>query len=171
MGDGPRDRTVEVMCLLDSLRAAQSAVTGYDNKAQIVGIGFVFSINAIWAIGSGALASTQAPVAATLGSLVVVLTPLILFGYVLCPSRGIKLLSTTKYDGIRDVYFFHASATRGLQDYVDDVEQTDWPREIAFEIMKVSAIRDAKHRRFMRALYCAAASYLFIFAWILVRLV
>ncbi len=69
MRDGPRDRTGEVTCRLVSLRAAQSAATSYDNKAQILGIGSVLSIRAIWSI--------------TLAALLIVLMPLILFGHVL----------------------------------------------------------------------------------------
>ena len=74
-------------CLLASLKEAQDSVRSYDTKAQIVGIGYIFSLDLITGFGARLGAPLEFTVFYVVLTWFFVVVPIILFGLVLFPSR------------------------------------------------------------------------------------
>ena len=164
----PSDAKSEAMTpLLAVLREAQDSVRGFDTKAQIVGIGYIFSLGVIGTISSHFLnrdwdGNTALWLSLTL---IVLITPIVLYGLVLYPSRRMApSLGVEEQDRPRVFYYSHREG-RDLAAYRRDIERCDWRDEVITEIVMVSNLRDVKRKRFLRALYVTAASYaLYFFA-------
>jgi hypothetical protein len=70
-----------------ALAEAQATVRGYDTKAQIVGIGYTFTLNIVANAGQSFPRAAEGGLLALLLFWGVVMAPLFLFGAVLYPSR------------------------------------------------------------------------------------
>lgn len=152
-----------MVCLLDALRAAQDAVRTFDTKAQIMGIMFILSVNVILTVLEvGPSDATPGPIWLLMILVLLVIGPVILFAAVLYPAqnptRGIAFDPAT----VHGTYFVAAGRGDDLDAFLAAVGRTRWRREIAFELLKISNLRDIKRRRFLRALSAAGASYLVI---------
>lgn len=143
-----------------ALADAQATVRAYDTKAQILGIGYVFSINIVVAVAEGvpgAQDGTLLPVPIFWG---IVTAPLFLFGYVLQPSRK----TAPKIEGaselaLKRVLYVETHRHRTVEDYEAAVCASDWMRAVSFKILKVSKLGEMKREWFIRAL--AAAAFFF----------
>ncbi|MGE0253962.1 MAG: hypothetical protein AB7N54_16145 [Alphaproteobacteria bacterium] len=148
--------------LLEALRSANETARSYDTKAQISGLMLILSINPLFLV-LNRLAGDSAPDAyLVIALLSLLILNVCLFGAVLMPQRN--PFGRIRFDrgSVRHTFYVAASDPRGLEQRVADARQTDWESELQFEIMKVSAIRDAKHARFMAAMAAAAVSYVLI---------
>lgn len=145
--------------LMAALDEAHAAVRTYDTKAQVVGIGYIFSLGVIFNILKAFDAGQELGALQLLAAFVLSIGPVILFGAILYPSR--KVLSNTP--GARGVvkgtFYCLPGSHEDLDAYVEAIKSTDWLREIAFEIVKVSALRDVKRQRFIRALVASGISF------------
>lgn len=150
-----------VTCLLDALRSTQEVIRSYDTKAQIMGIIFILSINFVLTLIRELVGSGPIPHVATISLAVLVLVPLGLFGFVLYPANNPTADLEIGDLPIGKTYFVFQN-DRSLGRYLDDIEATDWPVEISFEIMKMARLREIKRRRLLRALVAAAISYTLI---------
>ena len=56
-----------------------------------------------------------------------------------------------------------------MDSYLATVEAGDAKKEIAYEIIKTSSLREIKRRRFLRALWAAAISFVLLFLGQLLR--
>ena len=155
--------------LLASLKDAQDAIRAYDTKAQIVSIGFIFSLGMVATVG--ALAPDKPPftlVTVILSWLLGVL-PVMLFGYVLYPSRSMAPKLGTKIENLRRTYYVTEKCFPTLDEYLDEFDQSDWKVELAYEIQKNSLLRDKKRNRFVTALVVAGISFSLMFLAQLLR--
>jgi hypothetical protein len=149
-----------VQGVLAALKEVQDTVRAYDTKAQIVGVGFIFSIGIITGFGE------RLPAVADFSALLVALFwifaigPVVLFGLVLYPSRAIAPHLETEANSIRHTYYFRPTESRGLNSFVQDLKASDWLKEIGYEIMKQSGLRELKRHRFLRALWAAGVTYI-----------
>jgi hypothetical protein len=150
-----------VTCLLDALRSTQEVIRSYDTKAQIMGIIFILSINFVLTLLRELVGLGPIPPVATISLAALVLVPLGLFGFVLYPANNPTAALDIAGQPIRRTYFVLRN-DRDLGRYLDDIEATDWPVEIGFEIMKMARLREIKRRRLLRALVGAAISYMLI---------
>ncbi len=122
--------------------------------------GFIFSIGIITGFGE------RLPATADVGALLVALFwifaigPVVLFGLVLYPSRSLAPHLETEADSVRHTYYFRPTVTLGLNGFVQDLKACDWLKEIGYEIMKQSSLRELKRHRFLRALWAAGVTYL-----------
>jgi hypothetical protein len=153
-----------------ALSDAQATVRAYDTKAQIVGIGYVFSINIVVAVSAGVPGARDEGLLPVLIFWGIVMTPLFLFGYVLYPSRK----TAPKVEGASDlalkrVLYVETSRHATVEAYEKAAAQSDWLREMSFEILKVSKLRELKRARFIRALGAAAVSFGCLFILQVVR--
>lgn len=148
-----------------TLAEAQATVRGYDTKAQIVGIGYTFAINIV-ANASDAFpdteGSTLVPVFIFWG---IVMLPLVLFGLVLFPSRKIapKVAGATDLELQRTLYV-ETARHQSVEALERAARASNWMHEMAFEILKVSKLRELKRARFIRALFAAGLSFAVLFA-------
>lgn len=144
----------------------QATVRAYDTKAEIlaviltlvIGVVNFTLVNDVKSVGClkyMALATT------TLG-----LIALFVNGFVLYPKKDIfKGIQTNNYKPKR-TYFVNMESCptfNNIDIYVDEVDSTDWKHELAYEVLKISLIRDRKHSCFIWALKLAGLALIGVF--------
>ena len=149
----------ERACLLANLNELQQTIRAYDTKAQIMGIGFLFSIGMIGNFLSGLELERNLGIGYLLVGFVLLLGPVALFGAVLHPSRKSNPALAERHPDVRRCFYYMGEGGPDLEDYLADVENADWRREIVYEIGKLSALRDLKRLRFLRAMWAAGFSF------------
>ncbi|NQU70321.1 MAG: hypothetical protein HQ514_07210 [Rhodospirillales bacterium] len=155
--------------LLSSLHDVHNAIRSYDTKAQVVSIGFIFSLGLITTVGALAPEVPRFTVALVVFSWVLGVVPVMLFGYVLYPSRSMAPKLGTKIDNLQRSYYLLNERYPILDDFIAAFDQSDWKIELAYEIQKSSLLRDMKRRRFVWALRIAGLSYALMFLVQLLR--
>ncbi len=156
------DRAFAANCLLAALKEVQDTVRTYDTKAQIVGVGFIFSIGVVTNIGARLPNHPEFSTLFLILAWILAIGPIILFGVVLYPSRSNAPIIGDEAEDIRHNYYVATAVQRDLSTYIKNIDACDWKQEIAYEIMKLSNLRDIKRSRFMRALYAAGFSYVVV---------
>ena len=143
-----------------ALEEAQATVRGYDTKAQIVGIGYTFALNIV----AGAAVGFPRAGDGSLLTLVIfwgiVMVPLFLFGAVLYPSR--RVAPRVQREGAiapRRLLYVETARFEDADALVAATAGADWPRELGYEVLKVSRLRELKRMRFIRALAATALSF------------
>lgn len=157
------DKVAAMMLLKDSLAEAQVSVRAYDTKAQIVGVGYIFALNVVGQINK--LLSTE-ETATTLTIIIawmIVILPIMLFGYVLYPVRKSAVQSGDDSER-KYMLFLHPERYNNVSELIDAAEGCDPSDEIAYELLKMSALRESKRKRFVRGLVAAAIAFLVLFA-------
>ena len=160
---------VQLSILQNSLSQVQNAVRAYDVKAQIVSIGFIFSLGTIAKIGEMA---PEDPANTTLYVLifwVLAVVPIAMFGYVLYPSRSAAPKLGVKGLNLQRSYYLLEEQYPDLDSYLDAFDKSDWKLELAYEIQKNSLLRDLKRRRFVWALALSGLSFSLLFLIQLLR--
>ena len=156
-------RSLELM--KESLNDAQATVNAYDTIAQIVGVGYVFSVNVISGIGEAMTPSQDANILSILVAWFVVVLPIVFFGLVLYPTRRKARVLNAETDGRSShILFFEPSPKASIEDLKSAVRNCDPLDEVAYELLKIANLREIKRRRFLRALYAAALAFLVLFA-------
>ena len=155
--------------LMNALEEAQSSIRAFDTKAQIVGIGYIFAVGIIFQIGS--LNPDIAPFTSStvIFAWLLVMVPIVLFGTVLYPSRRMAPKLGEKSKHVKRLYHVSIDYIKDVDSYLSDIEYCDIKAEICYELMKVSALRELKRVRFLRALYFSCLSFLLIFVAQLLR--
>jgi len=149
--------------LLAALKEAQDNVRTYDTKAQIVGIGYIFALNVAGGIGRQNPDSAAFEPWIILLAWAFVMTPIFFFGMVLYPSRKVAPKLAGAASSVRRVLYVEPDRVGDVDAFLEAADGCDWRREIAYELMKTSALRDLKRQRFLRALFAAALGFLLIF--------
>ena len=148
-----------VNCLLSALKEVQDSIRSYDTKAQIVGVGFIFTIGIITKLGAELPGPREFNTISVILYWLLAIGPIMLFGFVLYPSRkSVKSLDTFN-ETINHIYYVSGESPRNLDAYLKDVGSGNWVAEIAYEIIKISGLRDIKRIRFIRALRASAFSF------------
>ncbi len=150
--------------LLAVLREAQDTVRSYDTKAQIVGVGYILSLSVVRQSGDHIPVPVEYAVWYVLAGWIIIVLPIIMFAAVLYPSRIDRIARHPAPSGVLGGLYYNAKKFDGFEAYHDALTRADWVREVAYEIQKVSAIRDLKRVRFLRALYWTAGSFIMLFA-------
>lgn len=151
--------------LKDSLKDAQDTVRAYDTKAQIVGVGYILSLNVISQVGQIIPdKSLQTNLLSIFIPWAFVIVPIILFGWVLFPTRNTsKLLGPTSERASKHILFFEPSPKNTVAALKAAVLESDPLDEVAYELLKVSKLREIKRSRFLRALFGAALAFFILF--------
>ena len=149
--------------LLDIMHEAQNTVRSYDTKAQIVGVGYIFALGVVQQSGSHMPVPVEYAGLYVLSGWLIVILPIIMFAMVLYPSRVDKVTVNHSAQNISGVMYFDMEKFPHADDYTKAIMNADWAREVIYEIIKVSGIRDIKRTRFLRALYWAGGSFTMLF--------
>jgi hypothetical protein len=156
--------------LREALAEAQATVRAYDTKAQIVGVGYVFSLGIVGTLGK------LLPTASTVDGIGVMLAwgfvilPVLLFGFVLYPSRKTApRLDESPERRPEFVLYIDTDRHHEVEGLKQAVARCDPFNEYAFEVLKLSKLRELKRKRFLRALFLAAVAFCFLFATQLLR--
>jgi hypothetical protein len=156
--------------LRDSLAEAQDTVRAYDTKAQIVGVGYIL------ALGVAGNFEALLPEASELNLLTlsvacVAILPILLFGFVLYPSRKSAEKFANQSEATPEhVLYVDPTKLGSVKALKEAVGRCDPIIEVSFELLKVSQLRDLKRRRFLRALFSTAVLFLFIVAVHFIRI-
>ncbi len=78
-----------LLFLMASLKEVQDTVRAYDTKAQIVGVGYIFAIGIIINLGARIANMPEMGVVTITLAWLVFISPIVLFGAVLYPSRKV----------------------------------------------------------------------------------
>ncbi len=156
--------------LRDALAEAQATVRSYDTKAQIVGVGYIFALGIVNNLKRFLPRVDDVGPEAVVLTWAIVIFPVLLFGYVLYPSRRIApVVDRGAPKPIRSVLYVSNEAPRTLDQIRTNALAADPLDELSFELLKVSGLRDLKRRRFLRALFAALVSFVFLFVVQLLR--
>ncbi len=155
--------------LRDSLAEAQATVRAYDTKAQIVGVGYIFAL--------GVVGSFEAPLPEaselnllTLSVACSAILPILLFGFVLYPSRkSAEKFAVQSEETPEHVLYVDPTKLGSVKALKEAVARCDPIKEVSFELLTVSQLRELKRRRFLRALFSAGVVFLFVFATHFIR--
>jgi|TARA_B100001939_G_scaffold306168_1_gene285557 hypothetical protein len=145
--------------LLASLQEVQNAIRSYDTKAQVVSIGFIFSLGLITTISSLAPELPEFNFILVCFSWLLGVLPIVMFGSVLYPSRSMAPKLGTRVQNLQRSFYLLEERYPTLDDFIAALDRSDWKIEIAYEIQKLSLLRDIKRRRFVWALRITGTSY------------
>lgn len=149
--------------LLAILAEAQDTIRNYDTKAEISGVGFILAVGIVKQAGDSIIVPIEYAMFYVLAGWLVIVIPIIMFALVLYPARFDKTATNVQPDDVQNVMYFDRRLFPNVDAYIKATNESDWAKEIVFEIMKVSGIRDIKRQRFLRALYWAAGSFTALF--------
>ncbi len=158
--------------LRDGLAEANATVRGYDTKAQIVGVGYIFALGVISQIDGLLPTTREFSAISLLFAWGIVIVPILLFGYVLSPTRkSAPKLVANEDTAVQHILYLDSSKgpSKTVVSVRDAVLSADPLAELSFELLTVSGLRDIKRKRFLRGLYTAALSFLFLFSAQLLR--
>ncbi len=156
------DRRFAENCMLTALKEVQDTVRAYDTKAQIVGVGFIFTIGVITNIGARLPSQPEFTTLMLVLVWILAIGPVILFGIVLYPSRSTAPTLGDETEDVRQNYYVATAVQKDLSTYLRNIEACEWRQEIAYEIMKLSNLRDLKRSRFIRGLQASGISYVVV---------
>ncbi len=155
--------------LHDSLVEAQATVRAYDNKAQIVGVGYILALGVVGSF-EALLPKASELNLLTLSVACSAILPILLFGFVLYPSRKSAEKFADQSEATPEhVLYVNPTKLGSIKALKEAVGRCDPIIEVSFELLTVSQLRDLKRRRFLRALFSAAVVFLFIFATHIIR--
>ena len=149
--------------LMAALDEAQQTVRSYDTKAQIVGVGYIFALGVVMRSGDHIPVPMDHAALYVFAGWLVVILPIIMFALVLYPSRIDKFTRKRPAAGVAGTMYFDPRKFADVAAYTKAVLSADWAREVAYEIVTVSDIRDKKRIRFLRALYWTGGSFVALF--------
>ena len=157
--------------MMESLRNAQDAVKSYDTKSQIVGVGYIFAINVIFSIGAKISSPIEIHLVGVLVAWLIIIMPIFLFGMVLYPTRMRAPKLGERGSSASRIFYPRMYRVKDVDDYLAQLDASDIRTEIAYEILKLSGLRDRKHTRFLRGLFAAGFSFVVLFLGQIVRVV
>ncbi len=156
--------------LRDSLTQAQATVRAYDTKAQIVGVGYIFALGVVGKFET-LLPEVSELNLLTLSVACAAILPILLFGFVLYPSRKSAEKFPDQSEATPEhVLYVDPTKLGSVKALKEAVGRCDPIIEVSFELLKVSQLRVLKRRRFLRALFSAGVVFLFIFATHFIRI-
>ncbi len=155
--------------LRDSLAEAQATVRAYDTKAQIVGVGYIFALGVVGSF-EGLLPEASELNLLTLSVACSAILPILLFGFVLYPSRkSAEKFAVQSEETPEHVLYVDPTKLGSVTALKEAVARCDPIKEVSFELLTVSQLRELKRQRFLRALFLAGVVFLFIFATHFIR--
>ena len=147
--------------LYAALKESQDNIRTYDTKAQIVGIGFIFTIGMVIKFNTWTGISTDINNWSIIITWLLIIIPAVLFGSVLYPTRRVAPEVLKNKDVVKGLFYMYK--VESLTEYVDHMKDMDIEQELSYELLKVSYLRDLKRTRFLMAMTFASLSLLILF--------
>ncbi len=152
------DNQHAITCLLHAVDSAQASARAWDVRAQIAGIGYIFSIGVINSIEADLVSRSLPSHLLDFALLLFFIIPIIGFGYVLFPrykSDKQPLATGEEFSAVS----FGLFQGKTEQELAEHVAGLDWEKELVSELSQLSVVRDIKRRRFVIALYLCCVTY------------
>jgi hypothetical protein len=156
-------KDVHTQFLYVALKEAQDNIRTYDTKAQIVGIGFIFTIGLLFKLVEFIEVSNGYNFVLMLVTWTLVIIPAVLFGSVLYPTRKVAPKVTKNKQVVKGLFYMNLFEVESVNDYVHKLNSMDVAQELSYELLKVSYLRDLKRKRFLQALSAASLGFLILF--------
>lgn len=150
----------KITFLYSSLKEAQDNIRTYDTKAQIVGIGYIFTIGMI--TKSFDVSVQHSALVSTVVLLFLMLAPVIFFASVLYPTRKIAPSILRNRKNIKGLYYLSSKEVDSVDSFINQFNDINIEDELSYELLKVSVLRDLKRKRFLRALLLASLSFILL---------
>jgi hypothetical protein len=157
------NNSATLTCLQHAIADSQATIRAYDTKAEVLGILLTVAIG----MTNFTILQQPAPCSKLLleASWLAALLAIGFLGAVLKPRKD--LFSKIQYGGYTpNGTYFIANLSSGPQNTVTQLakkaESTDWVCELMFENMKLSLIREYKHRWFFHALWLSGLALFLI---------
>lgn len=161
---GDRSDSDGLAVLKDALGEAQMTVRAYDTKAQIVGVGYILALGIVARLENLFDKTGDVDLTRVAISWLVVIVPILLFGFVLYPSRkSTPEVMDASEDDIQHLLYVRSSEKRSIGELRRAASSVSYIDELAYELLSVSWLRDLKRQRFLRALFAAGLSFLVLF--------
>ena len=159
------ETTTPESILRDMLRGMEEAIRGLDIKTEIAMLCFVLSVEAAHPlIDLGELRTTRPLLSGLL--FVLFIAAVVAYMLVLFPAHNPRINNSNSAadpsKAIRDVYFVPDPESISTDVLVRSVTAADHAHRLAYEILKLSAIRNAKRKRFVGALCITLAFYVLL---------
>ncbi len=148
----------KVSFLYASLKEAQDNIRTYDTKAQIVGIGYIFTISMLTKLMD--MSFLHSNVILTSLEYFLMLAPIVLFASVLYPTRKLAPSILRNRNNVKGMYYPNPNDIDSVDSFINMIDDINIKDELAYELLKVSVLRDLKRKRFLRALLFASLSLL-----------
>ena len=158
------DKSEQINILQEALAEAQQTVRAYDIKAQIVGVGYIFALGVVFRLGDLLPKLETGDVAFVILGWGIVIFPILLFGFVLYPTRKSVSGIDQGSSPAAQILYFSPDRHSSVATYLDALQNVDGIAERAGELHKVSSLRELKRNRFLRALFAAGISFIVLFA-------
>jgi len=149
--------------LYAAIKATEDNVRGYDIKAQIVGIGYIFTIGVISNISKLDPSKVPFDSLTVILSWIIGITPIILFGTILYPTRKTAPSLGEDHIDIKRLFFVNETHLNDVDIYLKNLESADFVKELVYEHLKLAALRNLKRKRFLRALWASAVAFVLVF--------
>lgn len=155
----------KALLVKEALAQAQQTVRAYDTKAQIVGVGYILALGIVLRLGEALPKLERSDILLVLVGWSIVISPILLFGFVLYPTR--KSVSGTAADDHRSrgLLYFSPGAHASVDSYMEALTAADGLREQTSELFVVTELRELKRKRFLRALFATGAAFVLLF-WV-----
>lgn len=144
----------------------QATVRAYDTKAEVLAVILTLVIGVVNFTLVNDVKSVGCLRYMALATTALGLIALFVNGFVLYPKKDIfKGIQTNNYKPKR-TYFVNMESCptfNNIDIYVNEVDSTDWKHELAYEVLKISLIRDRKHSCFILALRLACLTLIGVF--------
>lgn len=160
----------QLTCLMAALNEVQQTIRAYDTKAQIMGVGFIFSVTMIGNLLKNLEYQRDYDLPYLIIGFILLLGPVTLFGTVLYPTRRTAPRTQKKPTSVNRCFYFRSDGEKDLDAYLTDITSADWTSEIAYEITRLSALRDLKRNRFVTAMFACGASFALILIGTLLKM-
>jgi hypothetical protein len=146
--------------LKEAIAFTEASIRAFDTKAQIATAAFILSMSPLWSILNTTCpdASSRPIVAALVCGFV---STIMTYFFVLWPVR--KLQEAIRNIRTKGLFYVHNPAA-AASTYPARLKELSVEPELAGELLKLSAIRDKKARRFYHALSVTGLFYMFAFA-------
>lgn len=163
MEEGDKSSTT-IDCLLNNINETQETIRSYDTKAEILGIlmtlvvGFLnYNLISDYKCDSIIMGLIAAATFVAITALALLLT-------VLFPSRNpAHEVDLGKFQPKNTYFVFKKPEEQFNFDVIySRLVDTEWQKELLFELLKLSAIRDRKHKWFTRSVKAASLTLLII---------
>jgi hypothetical protein len=167
-GDAAQDNSVTV--LKEALGEAQMTVRAYDTKAQIVGVGYILAMGIVARIENAFVKTGDVDLMRIALAWLIVILPILLFGFVLYPSRRSATgVTGGADDNVRHLLYVRSNTFRSTADLKQAAQSASLADELAFEVLSVSWLRDLTRQSFLRALFAAGISFALLFVFQAIR--
>lgn len=153
----------KIQLIREALEEAQQTVRAYDTKAQIVGVGYIFALRIVFGLGDLLPKAERSNELLVFVGWAIVISPILLFGFVLYPTRKSAANLVSPDGRSRGLLYFSPGRHASMEGYLDELGQADGITERTRELFIVTELRELKRKRFLRALFAAGLAFTVLF--------